>query len=112
MTVEPQSACPAEHDTTTQEGSDDLMMPLTPGAQVDELRRLLRESEQRRQAAEHKLADRERALGTANQTIAAHVHRLGSMTGELARLRGAATATVVNAYALDFPQLFKSNETA
>ena len=42
------------------------MMPLTPGAQIDELRRLLRESEQRRQAAELKLADRERQLGTAS----------------------------------------------
>jgi hypothetical protein len=38
------------------------MMPLTPGAQIDELRRALRESEQRRQAAEIKLADRERQL--------------------------------------------------
>lgn len=74
------------------------MMPLTPGAQIDELRRLLRESEQRRQAAEHKLADRER--------------RLGSITGELARLQGTAAATVVNAYALDFPHLFKSNQKA
>jgi hypothetical protein len=98
MTVEPQSPCEPEHDTTTQEGTDDLMMPLTPGAQLDELRRLLRESEQRRQAAEHKLADRER--------------RLGSITGELARLQGTAAATVVNAYALDFPHLFKSNQKA
>jgi hypothetical protein len=30
------------------------------------------------------------------------------MTAELERLRGPATATVLNAYALDFPQLFKS----
>ena len=42
------------------------MMPLTAGAQIDELRHLLRESEQRRQAAELKLADRERQLGTAS----------------------------------------------
>jgi chromosome segregation ATPase len=84
------------------------MMPLTPGAQIDELRRVLRESEQRRQAAEIKLADRERQLGTARQTIAAQDQRIGSMTAELARLRDAATATVLNAYALDFPQLFKS----
>jgi hypothetical protein len=33
------------------------MMPLTPGAQIDELRRAIGESEQRRQAAEFKLAD-------------------------------------------------------
>jgi chromosome segregation ATPase len=84
------------------------MMPLTPGAQIDELRRLLRESEQRRQAAELKLADRERQLGTARQTIATQDHRIGKMTAELARLQGAATATVINAYALDFPDLFKS----
>ena len=83
------------------------MMPLTPGGQIDELRRLLRESEQRRQAAEIRLADRERQLGTAHKTIAAQDHRIGGMTAELARLRGAATATVLNAYALDFPQLFK-----
>jgi hypothetical protein len=84
------------------------MMPLTPGAQIDELRRLLRESEQRRQAAEVKLADRERQLGTACQTIATQDHRIGGMTAELARLRGAATSTVLNSYALDFPHLFKS----
>ena len=96
------------HDAATQEGSDDVMMPLTPGAQIDELRRLLRESEQRRQAAEVKLADRERQLGTACQTIATQDHRIGGMTAELARLRGAATSTVLNSYALDFPHLFKS----
>ena len=83
-------------------------MPLTPGAQIDELRRALRESEQRRQAAEIKLADRERQLGTACQTIATQDHRIGGMTAELARLRSAATATVLNAYARDFPNLFKS----
>jgi hypothetical protein len=53
------------------------MMSLTPGAEIDELRRALRESEQRRQAAEVKLADRDRRLGTAFQTIA-------WLTGELA----------------------------
>jgi hypothetical protein len=97
------------HGTATQKGRDDVMMPLTPGGQIDELRRLLRESEQRRQAAEIKLADRERQLGTAFETIATQDHRIGGMTAELARLRGAATATVLNAYALDFPHLFKSN---
>ncbi|MGZ8714877.1 MAG: hypothetical protein ACXWZX_17205, partial [Mycobacterium sp.] len=65
-------------------------------------------SEQRRQAAEFKLADRERQLGTACQTIATQYHRIGRMNAELARLRGATTATVLNAYALDFPHLFKS----
>ena len=84
------------------------MMPLTPGAQIDELRRLLRESEQRRQAAELKLADRDRQLGIARRTISTQDHRIGTVTAELARLRGSATATVINAYALDFPQLFKS----
>jgi hypothetical protein len=46
-------------------------------AQADELRRTVRESEQRRKAAEVKLADRERRLDT-----------------------------VINNYALDFPGLF------
>jgi hypothetical protein len=96
------------HGTAPHEASDDVMMPLTSDAQIDELRRLLRESEQRRQAAELKLADRERQLGTACQTIATQDHSIGRMTAELARLRGAATATVINAYALDFPDLFES----
>lgn len=65
------------------------MMALTPGAQIDELRRVLRESEERRQVAEIKLADRERRLGTARQTIAAQDHRIGWLMAELARLRGA-----------------------
>ena len=85
------------------------MMPLTAGAQIDELRHLLRESEQRRQAAELKLADRERQLGTARQTIATQDHRIGKMSAELAGPRGRATTTVLNAYALDFPHFFKSN---
>jgi hypothetical protein len=93
---------------TTQEGNEDVMMPLTPGGQIDELRRLLKESEQRRQAAELKLADRERQLGTARQSIATQDHRIERMTAELARLRGAATATVIDSYALDFPNFFKS----
>jgi hypothetical protein len=76
------------------------MMPLTPGAQIDELRRALGESEQRRQAAEVKLADRERRLGTARQTIAAQDHRIGWLTAEVARLRGAAS-TVLDDYARD-----------
>lgn len=106
--VEPERTSGPTDGTAAQEGSDYVMMPLTPGAQLDELRRLLRESEQRRQAAEVKLADRERQLGTASQTIATQDHRIGVMTAELARLRGAATASVIDAYALDFPQLFKS----
>ena len=64
------------------------MMALTPGAQIDELRRALGESEQRRQVAEVKLADRERRLGNACQTIAAQDHRIGWLTAELARMRG------------------------
>ena len=85
------------------------MMPLTARRQIDELRRHLHESEQRRHAAELKLADRERQLGTARQTIATQDHRIGTMTAELAGLRGKATATVLSAYALDFPHMFKSN---
>ena len=88
------------------------MMPLTARGQIDELRHHLRESEQRRQAAELKLADRERQLGTARQTLASQDHRLGRMTAELAELRSRATATVLNSYAHDFPHFFKSNEKA
>ena len=105
--LKPETASGPTDGTAVQEGND-VMMPLTPGAQLDELRRLLRESEQRRQAAEARLADRERQLGTARQTIATQDHRIGGMTAELTRLRGAATATVIDAYALDFPHFFKS----
>lgn len=59
------------------------MMALTPGAQIDELRRVLRESEQRRQVAEIKLADCERRLGTARDTIATQDHRINSLMAEL-----------------------------
>jgi hypothetical protein len=67
-----------------------LMMPVTPGVQIDELRRTLRESERRRQAAEIKLADRERQLGTAHQTIAAQDQRIVWLMAEIARLGGTA----------------------
>jgi hypothetical protein len=49
------------------------MMPLTSGAQIDELRRAIGEPERRRQAAEVKLAEHERRLGTARQTIAPQI---------------------------------------
>jgi len=75
------------------------MMPLTPGAQIDELRRVLAESEKRRQAAEVRLADRERRLGTACQTIAAQDHRIGRLTAEVARLGSAAASTALDDYA-------------
>jgi hypothetical protein len=82
------------------------MMPLTPGAQIDELRRVIGESEQRRQAAEVKLADRERRLGTARQTIAAQDRRIGWLTAEVARLRDAAASTVPDDYARDATRFF------
>jgi hypothetical protein len=72
------------------------VMPLTPGAHIDELRRVLRESEQRRQAAEIKLADRDRRLGTACQMIAAQEDRICRLTAELGRLWGATTPAMVN----------------
>jgi hypothetical protein len=75
------------------------MMPLTPGAQINELRRAIGESEQRRQAAEIKLADCECRLGTARQTIAAQDRRIGWLTSEVARLRDAASSTVPADYA-------------
>jgi hypothetical protein len=67
-----------------------FMMPVTPGVQIDELRRALRESEWRRQAAEIKLADRERQLGRAHQTIAAQDRRIVWLMAEVARLGGTA----------------------
>jgi hypothetical protein len=65
-------------------------MPLTPCAEIDELRRLLCESEQRRRTAEIKLADHQRRLGSAHQTIAVQDRRISWLTAEVARLRGAA----------------------
>ena len=88
------------------------MMALTPGAQIDELRRALSESEQRRQAAEVKLADRERRLGTACQTIAAQDHRIGWLTAELARLRGAAAPPELDDYARDASRFVNVFRTA
>jgi hypothetical protein len=79
----------ATQEKSPKEGNAN-MMSLTPGAQIDELRRVLGESEQRRQAAEVRLADRERRLGTACRTIAAQDHRIGRLAAEVARLRGAA----------------------
>jgi hypothetical protein len=63
---------------------------MMPAVQIDELRRALRESERRRQAAEIKLADRERQLGSAHQLIAAQHHRIVWLTAETARLGGTA----------------------
>ena len=81
-------------------------MPLTAGAKLDELRRAIGESEQRRQAAEAKLADCERRLGTARQTIAVQDHRIGWLTSEVDRLRDAAASTVPADYARDAKRFF------
>jgi chromosome segregation ATPase len=90
----------------TQKRGDYVMMDRTPGAQIDELRRVIGESEQRRQAAEVKLADCERRLGTARQTIAAQDRRIGSLTSEVARLRDAAASIVPADYARDARRFF------
>ena len=82
------------------------MMPLAPGAQIDELRRAIGESEQRRQVAEVKLADCERRLGTARQLIAAQDRQIGWLTSEVARLRGAVASTVPADYARDAKRFF------
>jgi hypothetical protein len=82
------------------------MMPPIPGAHIDELRRVIGESEQRRQAAEIKLADRERRLGTARQTIAAQDRRIGWLMAEVARLRDAAGSTMSDDYARDARRFF------
>jgi hypothetical protein len=60
---------------------------------------LLAESEQRRQAAEIKLADCERRLGTSRKTIAAQDRRTGWLTSEVARLRDAAAAASSSVHA-------------
>jgi hypothetical protein len=83
------------------------MMPLTPGVQIDELRHAMGESEQRRQAAEVKLADCERRLGTARQTIAAQDRRIGWLTTEVARLRDAAASIAPTDYARDARRFFR-----
>ena len=85
----------ATQEKSPKEGNANVMS-LTPGAQIDELRRVLGESEQRRQAAEIRLADRERRLGTACRTIAAQDHRIGRLAAEVARLRGAAARAVLD----------------
>jgi hypothetical protein len=96
----------AAQGAATHQGGDYVMMPLTPGAQIDELRRAIGESEQRRQAAEVKLADCERRLGTARQTIAAQDCRIGWLTSEVARLGDAAASTVPTDYARDAARFF------
>jgi hypothetical protein len=82
------------------------MMPLPPGAKTDDLRRAIGESEQRRQAVEINLADCERRLGTARQTIAAQDRRIGWLTSEVARLRDAAALSVPDEYARDAMRFF------
>ena len=87
------------------------MMPLTPGVKIDELHGVIGESEQRRQAAEVKLADCERRLGTARRTIAEQDRRIGRLTSEVARLRNAAAATLPDDYARDAKQFFSVYST-
>ena len=77
------------------------MMPVAPGTQIDELRRAIGKSEQRRQAAEVKLADCERRLGVARRTIAAQDRRIGWLTSEVAQLRDTAESTLPADYARD-----------
>ena len=82
-------------------------MPITPGAQIDELRRVLAESEQRRQAAEIRLADCERLLGTAHRTIAAQDRRLDWLMAEVAQLRHTAASTAPDDFARDALRFFQ-----
>ena len=82
------------------------MMPITPGAQIDELRRVIGESEQRRQAAEVKLPNCERRLGVARRTIAAQDRRIGWLTSEVAQLRDTALSTLPADYARDAARFF------
>jgi hypothetical protein len=82
------------------------MMPIAPSAQIDELCGVIRESEQRRQAAEVRLADCERRLGVARRTIAAQDRRIGWLTSEVAHLRDTAVSTVPANYARDAARFF------
>ena len=82
------------------------MMPITPGARIDELRRALGESEQRRQAAEVRLADCGRRLGSARQTIAAQDRRIDWLMAKVAQLRDTAASTVPDDYARDAKHFF------
>lgn len=58
-----------------------MLMPLTEGARIDELRHALRESEQPHQAAEIKLADRQRRLGTVLDDYARDFPLIFNRTG-------------------------------
>jgi chromosome segregation ATPase len=69
------------------------MRQLTPGAQIDELRGLLRISEQCRQRAEGRLADRERQLNIAAATIAELDQQIGQLRDELTKLRDEALSS-------------------
>ena len=82
------------------------MMPITPGARIDELRRALGESEQRRQAAEVRLADCGRRLGSARQTIAAQDRRIEWLMAKVAQLRDATASAQPDDYARDAKQFF------
>lgn len=79
-----------------------------PGWLSTTLRRecIARESELRRQTVEVKLADCERRLGTARQTIAEQDRRIGWLTSEVARLRDAAASALPADYARDAKQFF------
>ncbi|WP_424746421.1 hypothetical protein [Mycobacterium sp.] len=72
------------------------MQQLTPGALIDELRAALHVSEQRRHRAEGRLADRERALGSATAVIAALDQQIADLRAELGTLREAATPPTTN----------------
>jgi len=63
------------------------MRNLTPGAQIDELRAVLQISEQRRQKAEARLADRERQLGYATAIIADLDQHIAELQTESRALR-------------------------
>jgi len=64
-----------------------MMRNLTPGAQIDELRAVLQISEQRRQKAEARLADRERQLGYATAIIADLDQHIAELQTESRALR-------------------------
>jgi hypothetical protein len=99
-------------ETATQQGRDHVMMPLTPDVQIDELRRAIDEAEQRRQVAEDKLADCERRLGTASQTMVTQDRRIGWLTSEVARLRNTGASTVPADYAGDAMRFSACTATA
>ena len=82
------------------------MLQSTLSSEIDQLRQAVRESESRRQAAETRLADLQRRLGIARNTIAAQDDEIDMLTGELARARSASAPLVPDTFVADAVKFF------